>query len=370
MQALGTPALYDRNVWSLVAIYFLAMVVFGFLHSVLSVIFVVDGVISTQGEQRPVTIPLSNEIPWKYQGQNIDACSTEISNPKCYYELTNTALSSQLITYQPYTIGGVTFEPGNGTMGLPYYAMEHFSQEVSSSKFDEEHRQYCLPVLDPHVIQCKEEPFNQELAETYSNGVRYHPLDVFKRDNSTSYSVGTSNQLSGAEIYAISIPKDVSIQSYNIKLRTNDQGVGTMAVRMNPHKEFWNTTYIAASDERGNPGGYASRLHELMYGVPPDPSFLSKIPSDRPYYFVAKCEVLSIMYRDNYLSSWRKVNFVYSNGISRANVTEERCPNARGSYTSGFRDLYFDIEGGSAVLSSTDGKASPCLKPSVIEVDR
>lgn len=356
VQALGTPALYNRDVWSLVAIYFLAMVVFGFLHSVLSVIFVIEGIISDQGVQRPVTIPLSNEIPWLYQGRNIDACSKHIANPDCYYELANTALSSQLITYQPYTIGGVTFEPGNGTMGLPYYAMEHFTNEVSTSKFDEEHRQYCLPVLDPHIIRCEEDPFNQELAETYSNGVRYHPLDVFKSDNSSSYTPGSSNEITGAGMYAISIPKDVSIHDVdNIKYRTADQAAGTMVVRMNPHKEFWNTTYIAASDEPKF-GRYASKLYELMYGVPPDPYLKLETPSGLSFYFAAKCEIISIMHRDNFLSSWRKVNFVYKNGVSRANVTEERCPNAREEYTSGFRDLYFDIEGASAVLSSTDGQ--------------
>lgn len=333
------------------------MVVFGFLHSVLSVVFVIDGIISDQGVQRSVTIPLSSEIPWMYDGKNIDACSTQISSPDCYYELANTALSSQLIVFKPYTIGGVTFQPGNGTMGLPYWAMEHFTDEVSSSKFDEEHRQYCLPVLDPHVVRCQEDPFDQELAETVSHGVKYHLLDVFKNDSSTSYTPGDSNYMGGAGWYAISIPKDVSVHDVDhIKLRTGDQNQGTMVVRMNPHKEFWNTTYIAASDEPSWGGGYASMLYELMYGVPPEPSLRLKTPSGSSFYFAAKCEMMSIMHRDNYLSSWRKVNFVYRNGISHANVTEERCPNARGNYTSGFRDLYFDIEGASAVLSSTDGK--------------
>lgn len=75
--------------------------------------------------------------------------------------------------------------------------------------------------------------------------------------------------------------------------------------------------------------GYATILHNLMYGVDPD---ISGLPSDKPFLFAAKCEMTSIKYRDNYASSWRKVDFVLRNGASHANVTDERCPNPRGSY--------------------------------------
>lgn len=55
---------------------------------------------------------------------------------------------------QQYTIAGVVFEPPNGTLGLPYWALRHFSDSVESTTFEEEYRQYCLPVLDPHIITC------------------------------------------------------------------------------------------------------------------------------------------------------------------------------------------------------------------------
>jgi hypothetical protein len=66
------------------------------------------------------------------------------------------SLSSQLVTYQDYTIAGVTFQAPNGTMGLPYHAMKHFQQQVSQTQFEDARRRYCLPVLDPQVWKCQE----------------------------------------------------------------------------------------------------------------------------------------------------------------------------------------------------------------------
>lgn len=62
-------------------------------------------------------------------------------------------------------------------MGLPYWAMKHFTKQVESSRFEEEYRSYCLPVLDPHIITCTEEPFDQQLGRTNSTLVEYIPLD-------------------------------------------------------------------------------------------------------------------------------------------------------------------------------------------------
>jgi hypothetical protein len=42
--AMSLPAVHNRYVWHLVMVYFFTMVVFGFLQSVLSVIFVVEGI--------------------------------------------------------------------------------------------------------------------------------------------------------------------------------------------------------------------------------------------------------------------------------------------------------------------------------------
>ena len=87
--------------------------------------------------------------------------------------------------------GGVQFEPPNGTMGLPYWALEHFSKQVESSGFEEEYRSYCLPVLDPNIISCKEEPFDQQLGRTNSSLVEWLPL----KDNQLEmYKVNTQHQ--------------------------------------------------------------------------------------------------------------------------------------------------------------------------------
>ena len=220
--------------------------------------------------------------------------------------------------------GGVTFEPPNGTMGLPYWALMHFTKQVESSPFEDEYRSYCLPVLDPNVISCKEVPFDEARGRTNSSLVRYLPFH--------------KNQGKDAEMYKIWIPVNASAE--NVKYRTSDQGFGTMLVRMYPEIIHNNITVITAVDSvaplpnEAFHAGYASLLYYLMYGVWPDASIK---PNNGPFHFVAKCEFESIKWRDNYRSSWRKVDFVMKNGVSRANVTEERCPNPRGKNLDHFR---------------------------------
>jgi hypothetical protein len=102
---LGIPYLQDRAVRSLAAFYFLAMIIFAFMHSVLSVIFVVEPIISDKGEESPAYIPIGIDIPWMWHGRNIDACSQQIAAPGCSYDLALTALSSGLVTYTDYTVG-------------------------------------------------------------------------------------------------------------------------------------------------------------------------------------------------------------------------------------------------------------------------
>lgn len=302
-----------------------------------------------KGEAVPVTnIPLSIDIPFIWNGTIVDPCATEISAPGCTYDLALTALTSQLVTYAPYTVAGVTFEPPNGTLGLPYYAMEHFSKEVASSPFEEEYRQYCLPVLDPHIITCTEEPFDQLLGETNSSLVQYKSLHVSETINSTGVPIHQA-PITDAGMFKIIIdyPSD---EPSNIKYRTDDEGQGTMVTKHHPDPNHLNVSIIATTNSGTD--GYASLMHEMMYGVKPD---LSGVPPGYSLFFVAKCEYVSIKYRDNLLSSWRQVDFTLRNGVLRANVTKERCPNARGAWTSGFADLDYFLEGAGAVLSSSDG---------------
>jgi hypothetical protein len=181
-------------------------------------------------------------------------------------------------------------------MGLPYWAMKNFTQQVESSQFEEEYRSYCLPVLDPNIITCTEEPFDQQLGRTNSSLVRYIPL--------------------GNEQYKILIPVNATGVD-DVKYRTGDQNLGIMLVRMYPYDIYHNITVITAVDSvtpTPNPayrGGYASLLYFLMYGVWPDASIK---PDNGPFHFVAKCEWESIKWRDNFRSSWRKVDFTFKNG--------------------------------------------------------
>ncbi|KAK3645732.1 hypothetical protein LTR56_008919 [Elasticomyces elasticus] len=339
---MATAAVRNRKVWLLVAFYMFTITICGFFNSVLSVIFVVEPIISDEGQESPAFIPIGIDIPWEWEGEVVDPCSTSIAEPGCSYDLGMTALSSELITYTPFEVGGVTFMPPNGTMGLPYWAMQHFSDQVRTSQFEEEWRQYCLPVLDPNIISCTEEPFDQARGRTNSSLVQYETLHV--------------DGAPDAEMYKIAIPNNATDD--NLKYRISDQGLGTMLVRMHPEVIYNNMTIITAVDSMDptgdglNKDGYASLLYFLMYGVMPDDSVK---PKDGPFYFVAKCEFESIKYKDNFRSSWRKVDFTLKNGVLHANVTEERCSNPRGNWTSGFDDLYFDLEGAADVLSSTDG---------------
>ena len=43
------PTFQNRAIWGLVAFYLLAMIMFAFMHTVLSVVFVVDSVVSDTG---------------------------------------------------------------------------------------------------------------------------------------------------------------------------------------------------------------------------------------------------------------------------------------------------------------------------------
>lgn len=132
-------------------------------------------------------------------------------------------------------------------MGLPYYAMDHFHRQVRSSTFEEERRSYCLPVMDPHIVSCTEEPIELGQLETNSSLVRYTRLSAF-RDSSP---LGNASNVLVNDMYEVSIPYPTEPE--NIKYRISDQGHGTMLVRMFPDADLYNTTIITASDETGAP---------------------------------------------------------------------------------------------------------------------
>ena len=199
-------------------------------------------------------------------------------------------------------------------MGLPYWAMHDFSLQVESSRFQDEYRQYCLPVLDPHIITCTEEPFHQQLGRTNSSLVKYTTLNVVRADDGSTLGPN-------AEMYEIAIPTNASIEE--LKYRTGDQNQGVMLIRMIPEVIHNNVTVITAVNSlaptpmAANHGGYASLLYYLMYGLWPETTGV--MPADGPFHFVAKCEYPSLKYRNNYRSSWRKVDYTLRNGVSKFN---------------------------------------------------
>lgn len=97
---IGVPVVHNKAIRNLVAFYFIAMIIFAFMHSVLSVIFVIDAIISNTGYELPAYIPIGIDMPPEH-----DPCSYSIAAPGCEYDLAMTALTSQLVTREPYTVG-------------------------------------------------------------------------------------------------------------------------------------------------------------------------------------------------------------------------------------------------------------------------
>lgn len=281
-----------------------------------------------------------------------DPCRYNINSPTCTYVLALTALSSQLVSYQPYIVGGVTFEPPNGTMGLPYHAMKHFADQVSATPFEDARRRYCLPVLDPHIIKCTEVPIDPDTCESADNFVKFKSMNVsyWKEDLDGD---GPGNKFLGTGTYKITSPFPRPYDDYGSTVfRTDDQGKGVMVLQKFSGDDT--TSLLAAANAHGEIG-YASMLHRLMYdGRNPE----YNEPKGATYDFAARCNITSIQHEDNLASSWRQVDFTLNSGVLRANVTEERCPNARakeGQNLSGFTDLMWSLNGAGSIISSSDG---------------
>lgn len=314
----------------------------------LSVIFVVDAVTDVVGKPMPVNIPLSADIPLTFNGTQLDTCRDAFADPGCTYDLALTSLSSQLVTNTQYALGGVTFTSPNGTMGLPFQALRHFTENVSTSMFEDEYRQYCLPVLSPHIITCKEEPFVQPWGETNSSLVLYKSLTVTEEDPLPPYYNQSVDRPVKDDIYRIVLNYQSDSHNESV-IRSNDQGKGTMTIKQSPIPGEGHLTIVTASDSGGQ--GYASLLHHMMYGNVTSASSRRKYPATK---FVAVCEIASL-YNNTKHSSWKIVDFSMKGGVLRANVTNEPCPNPRYPGFSGFRDLFYAIEGAASILASTDG---------------
>jgi hypothetical protein len=229
--------------------------------------------------------------------------------------------------------------------------MDHFRREVESIAFQDARRRYCLPVLAPDIIKCTEVPINPDTcaSEDPDRFVKFKSLNVteYMKESGKNVEVGTG-------LYKIASPYPNDLDNYGTtQLRIDTQGRGVMVVQAFSEDIF--TSLIGGANAYGE-HGYASKLHRLMYdGKNPD---TSNVPDGATYDFAARCKITQIMDQDNLASSWRQVDFTLHNGVLRANVTDERCPNARainGTAYSGFMDLYMALQGAADIISSTDG---------------
>ena len=337
--AIARRAFHNRALWTLAAFYLAAMTLFGVVNSVLSVVFVVDTITASKGTLMNAYFPLSADIP---TDPSDDPCANSLPNPQCTYDLAMTALSSELVTFTPYTIGGVTFMSPNGTLGLPYQALAHFARNVSDTMFEDEYRQYCLPVLSPNIITCEEMAVNQSSAMTEPNDSVPYSVQY--------YAVVMQNQLDDTALHndAYLIGQNYQ-QVPSSPIRVNDQGRGTMTVVQSSSDQ--NVTLVTATANQG--GGYAKLLYEMMNDSPPPESFTD---NQGDFKYVAACTIPSLQDQNqNQHSSWQLVDFRLEGGVLKANVTGQTCPTSRWAGFSGFADLRYALQASASILSGTDG---------------
>ena len=227
--------------------------------------------------------------------------------------------------------------------------MKHFQDEIRKNKFDDARRRYCLPVLAPDIIKCEEVWINGSTCASEDNFVKFKTLNVSHWDAETRKNVYIPGGM-----YKISSPYPNSVEHFGAtKLRVDSEGKGVMLVQQFVPAPY--TTLIGAANAYGEVG-YASMLHRLMHHGK-NPSY-NGIIAGGTYDFAARCKLTSIKDQDNVASSWRQVDFTLNSGVLRANVTDERCPNARsvgGKDMSGFTDLTWALDGAGAIISSSDG---------------
>jgi hypothetical protein len=69
---MSLPSRHNKQLWRLILVYLFTIIIFGFLHSVLSVIFVVEAIISEEGDATPVHIPIVIDFDGMYEGKVVD----------------------------------------------------------------------------------------------------------------------------------------------------------------------------------------------------------------------------------------------------------------------------------------------------------
>ena len=77
---MSLPSRQNKQLWRLILVYLFTIIIFGFLHSVLSVIFVVEAVISEKGNPVPVHIPITIDFDGMYEGKVVDPYACLVPN--------------------------------------------------------------------------------------------------------------------------------------------------------------------------------------------------------------------------------------------------------------------------------------------------
>ncbi|KAK7897833.1 hypothetical protein LTR67_004463 [Exophiala xenobiotica] len=308
----------NASLRTIVLFYVTFIVVLGGISSVLGFIFVLDTTRATTGvlSKDTFSIPLSADVP-----PSTDQCSTSLSEGTCVYDIAMTALSSQLITHTPYTMGGVTFSPPNGTRGVPYGALKYFAASVNGSLFPDEKQQYCLPALNHQLVSCTEDPS----SGGYGTSRVYYDVkdDVKTFNNKTVYEVTFDPDYYYREVYT-----------------ATDIDSGTMTVAQTSDPAEKDTTIVTAQ------GPYANTLRSLMGNT-----------DSQSYYSTAICSMYDL--KDTAHSSWLWTSLDLNNGIITMDVSTDPCrkemETAYFKGITGFDPLPLAIEATTTILGGVDG---------------
>ena len=269
----------------------------------MSIVFVLDTVLVSQGLLQTTQTPLSSDVVHLQ-----DSCNSQLIAANCTYDLAASALSSQLITHTPYSIAGVTFSSPNGTRGLPFGVLQEFADLAQGSTFGSERSEYCLPVLNPKQYTCEQDIENTRVDYMYE---------------------GTLGLRINIPIWAFVVDPDNKANSTFIR---QDNQNGTMTIYQSLI-EPPNTTITAS-------GTYANILSQLMYG--------KNMPTVSTSSFTVNCTLITS-------SSWQWVSFALKNGILNAEATGITCSSGKESNATGFPDLSYAIQGATSAFGGIDG---------------
>lgn len=240
--------------------------------------------------------------------QDANACQTSLLSANCTYDLAISALSSQLITLTPYTLGTTSFSPPYGTRGISYDVLAQAGLPISTAtsfqNILELNVDYCVPVLDQQTVFCNHDTANSRVA--------YKAQDV----------------IDAARVYTVTINPE-TYPSTHVRI---DSQNGTMTVAQSLDPSEPENTIITAS------GKYADILSQLTYGM--NATSTSEI-------FTVVCTIQTS-------SSWLWVTSSETELFTSLFPSNIYCGSGVPE-GYGFTDLYDAIESAVRLSSGTDG---------------